>query len=190
MLAMLKPLLSSCIGAIYDTLPSPSNLHRWQSFGFFNAYKVWILKHLLVPRLCWPLLIYEIPISAVLHLEQKISCYIQKCFKLNNSTTNLCSYSFVSPCPLSIKSLTSMMGSAKVSGHLLLHKSSDLCVSGTNIDLKPGNWKVPEAVRKAESTFEFKIIIGYHQSNEQLLEQSQPLKCFQNGLMHIENRFH
>ena len=27
---MPQPLISFCIGATYDTLPSPSNLHRWQ----------------------------------------------------------------------------------------------------------------------------------------------------------------
>ena len=45
-------------------------------FPHRGVHKVWILQHFLVPQLCWPLLIYEIPISAVLHLEQKISCYI------------------------------------------------------------------------------------------------------------------
>ena len=29
LLAMPQPLISFCIGATYDTLPSPSNLHRW-----------------------------------------------------------------------------------------------------------------------------------------------------------------
>ena len=40
--------------------------------------KLWILQHLLVPRLPCPLLIYEIPISMVTKLEQKISCCIRK----------------------------------------------------------------------------------------------------------------
>ena len=45
-------------------------------------------------------------------------------------------------------------------------------------------------VREAESTLEFKKITVTISQTEQLLEQSQPLKCFQNGLMHIENHFH
>ena len=65
--------------------------------------KVWILQHLLVPRLRWPLLIYEIPITIVIRLEQKISCFVRKWLKLHNSTTNLCLYSsslFFLPSPL------------------------------------------------------------------------------------------
>ena len=33
------------------------------------------------------------------------------------------------------------------------------------LDLKSGKWKVSDAVREAESTLEFKKIIGYHQAN-------------------------
>lgn len=78
---------------------------------FFHkgVHKVCILQQVLVPQLCWPLLIYQIPILAVLHLEQKMSCYIQKWLGLNNSTNNICLYSSVSPCPLPIKSLTSVI---------------------------------------------------------------------------------
>ena len=46
--------------------------------GDHAVQKLWILQHLLVHRLRWPLLIYEIPISVVTKLEQKISCCIRK----------------------------------------------------------------------------------------------------------------
>ena len=36
-----------------------------------GIHKVWILQHLFIPRLRWPLLIYEISVSVVLQLEQK-----------------------------------------------------------------------------------------------------------------------
>ena len=86
-------------------------------------------------RLHWPLLIYEIPISAVLRLEEKISCYIGKWLKLHNSTTNICLYSSVSSSAIPIKSLTSVMKSAKVISHLVLCESPDPCATGTRIDL-------------------------------------------------------
>ena len=109
--------------------------------------------------------------------------------KLHNSTTNICLYSSVSPCPFPIKSPTSVMKSAKVSGHLLVCELTDWCVSQRSIDLKSENWKVSDAVREAEGTLEFKKIIGYHLSNRAGLDQSQPLQYLQNGLMRIENCF-
>ena len=38
MLAMPKSLLSFCLGTTYDTLPSPSNLHRWQIHSEPSCY--------------------------------------------------------------------------------------------------------------------------------------------------------
>ena len=130
-----------------------------------GVHKVWILQHFLVPRLRWPLLIYEIPISRIIRIEQKISCFIRKWLKLHNSTTNICLYSSVSPCPLPIKSLTSIMKSAKVSGQLLLRDSADPVVSSANIDVTSGKWSALNNVTEAENNLHLKEILGYHQSN-------------------------
>ena len=130
-----------------------------------GIHKVWILQHLFIPRLRWPLLIYEISVSVVLQLEQKISCLLRKWLKLHHSTTNICLYSSISPCPLPIKSLTSVLKAAKVSGHLLLRESSDEFVSSCNPTLKSGFWDVAEAVITAESKLEFQKLLGYHQTN-------------------------
>ena len=130
-----------------------------------GIHKLWILQHLLLPRLRWTLLIYEIPVTTVIRLEQKISCFIRKWLKLHNSTSNVCLYSSVSPCPLPLKSLSSVLKAAKVSGHLLLRDSTDQKVAEANINLKCGNWKVGEEVGKAEDLIEFKKILGYHQTS-------------------------
>ena len=39
---------------------------------FTGTQKLWILQQLLIPRIQWPLLIYEIPISLAFKLEQKV----------------------------------------------------------------------------------------------------------------------
>ena len=45
---------------------------------FTGTQKLWILQHLLIPRIQWPLLIYQIPISLAFKLEQKVSVFIRK----------------------------------------------------------------------------------------------------------------
>ena len=92
---------------------------------FKGAQKLWILQHLLVPRIQWPLMIYEISISAASNLEKKISTYIRKWLGLHSSTTNISLYSSCSPCPLPVKKLTTVLKSSKLSGHLLLRDSQD-----------------------------------------------------------------
>ena len=57
------------------------------------------------------------------------------------------------------------MKSSKVSGHLLLRDSNDKFVSGAEVELRSGAWKVSDEVKKAESVLDFKKVLGYHQTN-------------------------
>ena len=98
-----------------------------------GIHKVWILQ-----RLRWPLLIYQISISVVNCIEHKISSFLRKWLNIHHSTTNLCLYSSTSPCPLPLKSLTSILKSTKVSGHLLLRESADKQISKSACQLKCG----------------------------------------------------
>ena len=131
--------------------------------GHPAVQKLWILQHLLVPRLRWLLLIYQIPISVVTKLEQKISCCLRKWLHLHNTTTNISPYSSSLPCPLPLKSLSSIMKSAKVSGQVLLRESADPYLSEANVLLKSGNWSASEAVEEAKKILNFKQILVYHQ---------------------------
>ena len=52
--------------------------------SFFNGtQKLWILQHVLIPRIQWPLLVHEVPISHATKLEQKISSFIRKWLHLH-----------------------------------------------------------------------------------------------------------
>ena len=106
---------------------------------FSGTQKLWIMQHILKPRIQWPLLIYEMPMSLAARLEQKISTFIRKWLHLHNSMSSLCFYSADSPCPLPIKSLTSVLKASKISGHLLLKHSHDPLVSSCPPKLKAGS---------------------------------------------------
>ena len=87
-----------------------------KSFFETYCYKVGILQYFLLPRARWPIQIDEVPFSTILKLEQF------KWLKIHHSTTNICLYSSTSPCPLPIKSLTSILKAAKVPNYI---KSAD-----------------------------------------------------------------
>ena len=127
---------------------------------FKGPQKLWIMQHFLIPRIQWSLLIYEVPISVAVRLEQKTSSFIRKWLNLHHSTTNICFYSSSSPCPLPIKSLTSIFKSCKISGLLLLRDSKDPLVSGNRPNLKSGSWNANWAVRSAESELNFRKLRG------------------------------
>ena len=72
-------------------------------------------------------------------------------------------YSSASPCPLLVRSLTSVLKSSKISSHLLLKHSQDESVSSCVPNLQAGNWQVEEAVQVCETDLKHKSIIGHHQ---------------------------
>ena len=116
---------------------------------------MWILQNMLISRLCCPLLIHEISISVVNCIEHKISSFLKKWLNIHHSATNICLYSSTSPCLLPLKSLTSILKSTKVSGHLLLRESADKQISTSASQLKCAFWDIAEAVVDAESRLEF-----------------------------------
>ena len=128
-----------------------------------GSRKLWFLQHLLIPHIQWPILIYEVPISLVSKLEQKASVYIRKWLKLHISIINLSFYSSAYPFSLPVRSLTSVLKSSKISGHLLLKHSQDGSVSSCVRKLQAGKWQVKEAVQTCEADLSHKSIIRHHQ---------------------------
>ena len=57
--------------------------------SFKGTQKLWILQHLLISRIQWSLLIYEISISRATFLEKKISKFIRKWLNIHSSTTDM-----------------------------------------------------------------------------------------------------
>ena len=96
-------------------------------------------------------------------LEQKSSVHIRKWLKLHKSITSLSFYSSASPCPLPVRSLTSVLKSSKISRHLLLKHSQDPSVSSCVPILQAGYWQVEEAVQACKTDLRHKSIIGHHQ---------------------------
>ena len=102
--------------------------HHWY-IPLYRLSKTLVFTAFAVPSMQWPILIYEVLISFVSKLEQKASVYIRKWLKLHTSITSLLFYSWASPFPLPVRSLTSVLKSFKITRHLLLKHSQDGSVS-------------------------------------------------------------
>ena len=127
---------------------------------FKGSQKLWILQHLLIPKVQWALLIYEVSITCAAVLERKVSVFIRKWLNIHPSTTDISLYSTISPCPLPLKSLTNILRSSKISGHLLLRDSSDPLVSAANPKIRVGMWRPETATNIAEAELNFNKIRG------------------------------
>ena len=88
-------------------------------------------------------------------LEKKVSLFIRKRLKIHLSTTDICLYSPISPCPMPLKSLTNVLRSSKISGHLVLRDSKHPLVSSANPNIQAGLWdaKTSSSIAEAELNF-------------------------------------
>ena len=156
--------------------------------SFKGTQKLWILfQHLFIPRIQWSLLTYEISISHASFLEKKISNLIRKWLNIHSSTTDISLYSLISPCPLPTKSLTSILKSSKISGHLLLQDSKDPLVSSVSPSLKSGHWKATSATQITEAELNFRKIRGPLHLRRSGLGSIKPTLLLKKDLKPIAN---
>ena len=127
----------------------------------YGINKVWILQFLLLQKLPWILMIYEISISVLTSLEQTVSKYIRNWMGLHPTLSPIALYSKLSPCPLPISSLVVVEKAAKAGALLQLRDSSDTAVSSNVPTLNAGRvWSPTDSVKEAESILYFRELLG------------------------------
>ncbi|KAK0153815.1 hypothetical protein N1851_004106 [Merluccius polli] len=104
--------------------------------------KLWCLQFGLLPRLMWPLTIYEVPISKVDKLERLVSSFARKWLGVPRCLSNIALYGKgILELPLS--SLTEEYKSTKVRLQMMLTESRDPCVAKTAPTLSTGRKWTP-----------------------------------------------
>lgn len=73
--------------------------------GLPGKFKAWIYQHGVLPRILWPLLVYEVPISTVETLERKVSSCLRRWLGLPRSLSNIALYGNTTMLRLPLKSL-------------------------------------------------------------------------------------
>ena len=131
-----------------------------------GKFKVWILQFMLIPKLLWPLLIYEIGLSTVESIERMINRYTRKWLGLPPSLTTVALYSRNAKLKLPLKSIIEEYKMGKTRLQMMLKYSNDPAVSSIEPKLKTGRkWKADKATADAEETVKMKEIIGATQTN-------------------------
>ncbi len=92
--------------------------------------QLWCLQFGLLPRLMWPLTIYEVPISKVEKLERVVSSFAKKWLGLPRCFTNIGLYGR-GILEIPISSLAEEFKCSKVRLEMTLTESRDPCVSQT-----------------------------------------------------------
>jgi Reverse transcriptase (RNA-dependent DNA polymerase) len=126
-----------------------------------GKWKCWCYHHVLLPRLLWPLLVYEIPLSRVEAVEKRINGFLRKWLGVPRCLSSIALYNKSMCLQLPFTSLAEEYKVGKVRLHLMLSTSADRVTRMVEPELGTGKiWSVVEAVKDAESRVRFEGIKG------------------------------
>ena len=126
-----------------------------------GKFKAWLYQHALLPRILWPLMLYEVPLSTVESLERITSRHLRKWLGVPPSFTSVGLYGKSNRLQLPITSLVEEFKTAKTRLVLTLRDSRDELIREAGIVTRTGRkWSATETVGQAESSLKHKDIVG------------------------------
>ena len=102
-----------------------NGLHSIDQCGLPGKYKVWCLQFMLIPKLLWPLLIYDICVSTVEMCEAKLNKFTRKWLGVPPGLTDVALYCRQARLKLPLKSLVEEYKAGKARLLAMLEDSKD-----------------------------------------------------------------
>ncbi|KAL3991499.1 leucine-rich repeat-containing protein 16 [Sarotherodon galilaeus] len=141
------------------------DLETWLSSvdksGLPGKFKAWIYQHGILPRILWPLLVYEVPISTVEGFEMRISRFLRRWLGLPRSLSSIALYGHNNKLKLPFSSLSEEFMVSQSRELLQYRESSDPRVALAGIEVRTGRkWRAAEAVDIAVSRLKQRVIVG------------------------------
>uniref|UniRef100_A0A3B1JAJ2 Reverse transcriptase domain-containing protein n=1 Tax=Astyanax mexicanus TaxID=7994 RepID=A0A3B1JAJ2_ASTMX len=129
--------------------------------GLPGKFKAWIYQHGILPRVLWPLLVYEVPISIVEGLERKVSSFLRRWLGLPRSLSSIALYGRNTKLQLPLRSLEEEFKVTRAREVMMYRDSSDPKVAQAGVRVKTGRkWVADEAVLQAESRIRHRALVG------------------------------
>ena len=129
-----------------------------------GKWKCWSYHHVLLPKLLWPLTVYDIPLSAVEAAEKRINRFLRKWLSVPRCLSSVAFYNNSFMLQLPFKALTEEFKVAKVRLHEMLVNSADRITRLVEPVLGAGKkWSVAEAAVEAKNRLRFEEIRGHVQ---------------------------
>ena len=139
-----------CLGKYFDdTLGDTRNvsdttkqLDTWMTTIDKSAlpgkYKAWIYQHGVLPRVLWPLLVYDVPMTTVEAMERLASGYLRRWLAVPRSFSSVGLYSSGTKLQLPLTSIAEEYKVTKVRQLLMLRDSKDVKVREARVNNRSG----------------------------------------------------
>ena len=138
-----------------------SSLKKVEKCRVPGKYKSWMLQHMILPRLMWPLTIYNIPWTKVELMQSEITKKLKRWLGLPKSLSVECLYSKTGKLQLPFTELTEEVKAAKARLLTTLEESEDPCVRGAGVNVDGGRKAdTPGSVKVAKSKLRMQEVSG------------------------------
>ena len=126
-----------------------------------GKYKAWMMQFMMLPRLMWPLTIYNPPISKVVLIQRMLTGKLKKWLGLPRSLATDCLYSKGGKLQLPFTDVVEEFKAAKARLFVTLRDSGDPCVKGAGVCVDGGRKLDTQAsVEEAESRLRMQDLTG------------------------------
>ena len=126
-----------------------------------GRYKSWILQYMLLPRLMWPLTIYNVAASRIEDMQKKITAAHKKWLGIPRNFSTDCMYSKSTKLRLPFSALTEEVKVSKVRNLVTFQESSDPCIRGAEIEVDAGRKvNTGEEIDEAKSRLHMREVTG------------------------------
>ena len=126
-----------------------------------GRYKAWMLQHMVLPRLMWPLTIYQVPATKVSQMQRLITTKLKKWLGLPRSLSMACFYSTSGKLRLPFSDLEEEMKATKARLLTTLEEAEDPCVSNAGIQVDGGRKAdTAQSVKEARERLKMEQIAG------------------------------
>ena len=126
-----------------------------------GRYKAWMFQHMLLPRIMWPLTIYNVPESKVEEMQIQITGHLKRWLGFPRSLSTACMYTKSGRLQLPYSELSEEVKAAKARVYTAFEESEDPCVQGANLVVDGGRKAdTPGSVKDAKSRLIMKDIVG------------------------------
>ena len=118
-------------------------------------------QHAILPRLLWPLLIYEVPITTVDKMERNISGFLRRWLGLPKSLSSAALYGTTNAVQLPFSGLKEEFIVTRTREAMLYNESNDPKVVAARVEIRTGRkWKATKELQVAEERLKQKAMVG------------------------------
>ncbi|KAL5251266.1 hypothetical protein ACHWQZ_G016834 [Mnemiopsis leidyi] len=126
-------------------------LKRLDECSLSGLQKCWGYQYMVLPKMKWPLAIYDIPLTTVVKWEQKVNSFLRKWLGVGHTLSNLCLFNQSSSVALPLSSLTDTWKIEKSRLLQSYQSSKDNLIKAVQPQVRSGRvWKPETELKEAE----------------------------------------